>query len=295
MLNNWGWSSMLTMRRKPGWYWTDLAIERCTSCASQRGHSQRRHSSQSDRRSSKGPLMVAEFYSIQWIQWFLSNGSIISINSSPKNTLDVSADYSEFVCLFVCLFVVDFISIVVGWSHFAGAQIAQIISFGPSSGALAAFSRGPGGTGQVFGRLTLDGPATVTWRLAPLSGLARASSEHFLGNMDWLWGQAMEEGSRYMVFDRFGFRWFRGHSKGWYTCSGHVESCSDYLQVVTNGLSSQRASDLGMVVTPHPSSFGKAELFSSLEFEQVKKTWFQNRSFPGAPNTAVLEESLETA
>ena len=119
MLNNCGWSSMLIMRRNPGWYWTDLAIERCTSCAvaSQRGHSQRRHSSQSDRRSSKGPLMVAEFYSIQWIQWFLSNGSIININSSPKNTLGVSADYLEFVCLFV----VDFISIVVGWSHFAGA------------------------------------------------------------------------------------------------------------------------------------------------------------------------------
>ena len=119
MLNNCGWSSMLIMRRNPGWYWTDLAIERCTSCAvaSQRGHSQRRHSSQSDRRSSKGPLMVAEFYSIQWIQWFLSNGSIININSSPKNTLGVSADY----LVFVCLFVVDFISIVVGWSHFAGA------------------------------------------------------------------------------------------------------------------------------------------------------------------------------
>ena len=107
MLNNCGWSSMLIMRRNPGWYWTDLAIERCTSCAvaSQRGHSQRRHSSQSDRRSSKGPLMVAEFYSIQWIQWFLSNGSIININSSPKNTLGVSADYLVFVCLFVCLFV----------------------------------------------------------------------------------------------------------------------------------------------------------------------------------------------
>ena len=119
MLNNCGWSSMLIMRRNPGWYWTDLAIERCTSCAvaSQRGHSQRRHSSQSDRRSSKGPLMVAEFYSIQWIQWFLSNGSIININSSPKNTLGVSADY----LVVVCLFVVDFISIVVGWSHFAGA------------------------------------------------------------------------------------------------------------------------------------------------------------------------------
>lgn len=104
MLNNCGWSSMLIMRRNPGWYWTDLAIERCTSCAvaSQRGHSQRRHSSQSDRRSSKGPLMVAEFYSIQWIQWFLSNGSIININSSPKNTLGVSADYLVFVCLFVC-------------------------------------------------------------------------------------------------------------------------------------------------------------------------------------------------
>ena len=54
---------------------------------------------------------------------------------------------------------------------------------------------GVAGTGQVFGRLTLDGPTAVAWRLSPLPGFARASREHFLGDVDGLGvGQAMEEG-----------------------------------------------------------------------------------------------------
>jgi len=69
--------------------------------------------------------MVAEFYSIQWIQWFLSNGSIISINSSPKNTLGVSADYLEFVGLFVCLLWILFLLLWDG--HILQGLFAQII------------------------------------------------------------------------------------------------------------------------------------------------------------------------
>ena len=109
----------------------------------------------------------------------------------------------------------------------------------------------------------------------------------------------MEEGSRYMFFDRFGL----------FTVDGLEAIQKDDIQYLLRSCrvlqwlpssSYQRlifteGSWLGNGSHAPPFFLWKAELFSSLEFEQVKKTWLQNRSFPGAANTAVLEESLETA